>query len=205
MPIFCFIMHTKAEQTTEFIISVVAPIFNKNGFAATSLSDITKATGLTKGAIYGNFRNKEELAIATFNTTVKNMLRRITNHQSKSDSPIKKLLLITDFYRNYYDYSQDLGGCPILNMGVDAKHQNPILFEHVKYTIKKIKSNLSKIIVNGQKLNEIDPKIDPVIYAKKLYAMIMGAIFMTHTMEDTSYLMTTMDQIETMINNELKY
>ncbi|WP_025742137.1 TetR/AcrR family transcriptional regulator [Aquimarina pacifica] len=198
-------MHTKAEQTTEFIISVVAPIFNKNGFAATSLSDITKATGLTKGAIYGNFRNKEELAIATFNTTVKNMLRRITNHQSKSDSPIKKLLLITDFYRNYYDYSQDLGGCPILNMGVDAKHQNPILFEHVKYTIKKIKSNLSKIIVNGQKLNEIDPKIDPVIYAKKLYAMIMGAIFMTHTMEDTSYLMTTMDQIETMINNELKY
>lgn len=197
-------MYTKAEQTTEFIIQTVAPIFNKNGYAATSLSDITKATGLTKGAIYGNFKNKEELAVAAFNTTVKNMLRRITDHQSTSNSPVKKLFLITDFYRNYYNYSQELGGCPVLNMGVDAKHQNPLLFERVKYTIEKIKNNLAKIIEAGQQYNEINPKVDAMLHAKRLYTMIIGAIFMTHTMEDNSYLLETMDQIDTIIHKELK-
>ena len=89
-------MNTKAAQTSAFIIETVAPIFNKNGYAGTSLSDITKATGLTKGAIYGNFKNKEELAVAAFNTTVKKMLRRITEHQSITNSPLEKLFLITE-------------------------------------------------------------------------------------------------------------
>ena len=30
------------------------------GYTGTSLSDIVDATGLTKGAIYGNFANKDE-------------------------------------------------------------------------------------------------------------------------------------------------
>ncbi|WP_062060433.1 TetR/AcrR family transcriptional regulator [Aquimarina longa] len=197
-------MLTKSEQTTEFIIQTVAPIFNKNGYAATSLSDITKATGLTKGAIYGNFKNKEELSIAAFDTTVKNMLRRINTHQSTSDSPLEKLLLITDFYRNYYNYSQELGGCPVLNMGVDAKHQNPLLLERVKYTITKVQNNLAKIIEAGQELQEIHTKIAPLLYAKRVYTMIIGAIFMTHTMEDNNYLLETMNQIDIIIYKELK-
>ncbi|KZS41781.1 malate:quinone oxidoreductase [Aquimarina aggregata] len=197
-------MLTKAKQTSDFIIQTVAPIFNKNGYAATSLSDITKATGLTKGAIYGNFKNKEELAIATFNFTVKNMLRRITDHQSLSNSPIEKLYLITDFYRNYYNYSQELGGCPVLNMGVDSKHQNPSMFQHVKYTIHKIQNNVAKLIEEGKLQNEIKLDIDTILYSKRLYTMIIGAIFMTHTIEDNNYLLETMDQIDQMIHKELK-
>ncbi|MDY8138242.1 TetR/AcrR family transcriptional regulator [Aquimarina sp. 2201CG5-10] len=197
-------MLSKAEQTTEFIIQTVAPIFNKNGYAATSLSDITKATGLTKGAIYGNFKNKEELAIASFTMTVKKMLRRITDHQSLSNSPLEKLFLVTDFYRNYYNYSQELGGCPVLNMGVDAKHQNPALFQYVQYTIDKIQNNVVKLINAGKEVKEIAPEVNSSLYAKRLYTMISGAIFMTHTMEDNSYLLHTMDQIDSMIQNELK-
>ncbi|WP_299902159.1 TetR/AcrR family transcriptional regulator [uncultured Aquimarina sp.] len=196
-------MYTKAEKTTEFIIETVAPIFNKNGYAATSLSDITKATGLTKGAIYGNFKNKEELAVAAFTMTVKSMLRRIKEHQSLSNSPIQKLFLISNFYRNYYNFSQELGGCPVLNMGVDAKHQNSGLFNYVQYTINKIQNNLALLIDQGKELQEIKPNIDSQLYAKRLYTMIIGAIFMTHTMEDNSYLLQTMDQIDTMIQSEL--
>lgn len=197
-------MLTKAEQTTEFIIQTVAPIFNKNGYAATSLSDITKATGLTKGAIYGNFKNKEELAIAAFKMTEGNMIRRIADHQSLSESPIEKLFLVTDFYRNYYNYTQEIGGCPVLNMGVDAKYQIPVLFEHVQFTITRIQNNLAKLIDAGKKHQEIKENADSILYAKRLYSMITGAIFMTHTMEDNSYLLETMDQIDDMIHKQLK-
>lgn len=196
-------MLTKAEQTREYIIQTVAPIFNKNGYAATSLSDITKATGLTKGAIYGNFRNKEELAIAAFDTTVKNMLRRIRDHQSTSNSPLKKLFLISDFYRNYYNYSQEIGGCPVLNMGVDAKHQNYLLFRHVQYTITKIHNNIIKIVEEGKNLKEIKPEVNSLQFAKRLYTIIIGSIFMTHTMEDNNYLNDNMDQVDTMMKQEL--
>ncbi|MFT6687147.1 MAG: TetR/AcrR family transcriptional repressor of nem operon, partial [Saprospiraceae bacterium] len=98
-------MISKSEKTTRFIIEKVAPLFNQKGYAATSMSDITKATGLTKGAIYGNFKNKEAVAIAAFNKNVNDLLKRIAKHQEQSKSPLEKLFLIIDFYKGYYDYS----------------------------------------------------------------------------------------------------
>ena len=77
-------MLTKAEQTTQFIIEKVAPLFNQKGYAATSMSDITRVTGLTKGAIYGNFENKEAIAIAAFDKSVNDLLKRIGKHQEQS-------------------------------------------------------------------------------------------------------------------------
>lgn len=196
-------MLTKAEHTTQFILETVAPIFNRNGYAATSLSDITEATGLTKGAIYGNFKNKEELAIAAFKFNVKGLLKNIGSHLALSESPIQKLFLITDFYRKYYDYSKQLGGCPIINIGVDANNQNTLLLQNVKRVVEKIQDQLATIIENGIEAGEITEEINALHFAKRIDSMIQGAIFMTYTMEDEFYLHDTMNQIDGMITKEL--
>jgi len=135
-------MITKSELTKHYILETVAPIFNKNGYAATSMKDITMATRLTKGAIYGNFENKEDLAISAFKFTVKKLLKDISRYLEKKDSPFEKLLLITDFYRNYYSYSKLNGGCPIINIGVDANNQNTRLLKNVRIVIEKIQDRL---------------------------------------------------------------
>ena len=70
-------MTTKAERTTQYIIETVAPIFNKLGYVGTSMSDLTEATGLTKGALYGNFENKEALAMSAFEYNSKRLLAAI--------------------------------------------------------------------------------------------------------------------------------
>lgn len=197
-------MSTKSQHTKDFIIKTVAPIFNRNGYAATSMSDLVTATGLTKGAIYGNFKNKEELAISAFNFSIKSVLRQITDHQKLSDSPIQKLFLVADFYRNYYDFSQELGGCPVLNIGVDANNQHAKLLSEVQRSIDKIQSNVVKLIELGKAKNEIKATVDAAVFSKKLYTIIQGAIFMAYTMEDTSYLMSTMDQVDQWIHQELK-
>ena len=197
-------MLTKAELTTQYILEIVAPIFNQNGYAATSMSDITNATNLTKGAIYGNFKNKEELAIASFKFTVKNMMKRIAKHLELSNSPIQKLFLISDFYRNYYDYSKQLGGCPVLNIGVDANNQNTKLLDKVREVIERIQDQVATIIEDGIEIGEISSEINAMQYAKRIDSMIQGAVFMTYTMDDEFYLKDTMDQIDQMIHSEIK-
>ena len=79
------IMLTKSEKTTKYIIETVAPIFNKKGYEATSMKDITSATSLTKGAIYGNFKNKEAIAISAFKENVNALLKKIAKHQNQSN------------------------------------------------------------------------------------------------------------------------
>ena len=49
---------SKSLKTKQFILETVAPLFNKNGYHGTSLSTITEATGLTKGALYGILKTR---------------------------------------------------------------------------------------------------------------------------------------------------
>ncbi|WP_299891881.1 TetR/AcrR family transcriptional regulator [uncultured Lacinutrix sp.] len=197
-------MLTKAELTKHFIIETAAPIFNKNGYAATSMSDLTKATGLTKGAIYGNFKNKEALAISCFKYNVKQIMTAIAKHIELSDSPIQKLFLIVDFYRNYYNYTKKMGGCPVVNIGVDANNQNTKLLEKVRIVIERIQDQVATIIENGIEAEEISSEINAMQYTKRIDTMIQGAIFMAHTMNDEFYIKDTMNQIDQMIHNEMK-
>lgn len=197
-------MLTKSELTKQHIIEVSAPIFNQNGYAATSLSDITNATKLTKGAIYGNFKNKEDLAYSCFKYMFSYLMKPLSEHLKKNKSPIKKLFLITDFYRNYYPFSKKIGGCPIINIGVDANNRNSELIKKVRDVIQRIQDKLCTIIEDGIEAHEISSEINAMLYAKRIDTIIQGAIFMTYTMNDEFYIKDAMNYLDQIINNELK-
>ena len=197
-------MLTKAEQTTQFILDTVSPIFNKKGYSATSMNDITEATGLTKGAIYGNFKNKEDLALAAFNHNIRFIIDKITVILTEIDSPLAKLHALTNFYRNYYKNNINFGGCPILNVGIDANNTNPQLFERVKYVTHKLQNSISQIIEEGILKKEIKSNIDADIYGGRIFSFIEGSVFMSVLLKDDKYLLDMMNHVDNMILNELQ-
>lgn len=196
-------MSTKAAITTQFIIETAAPIFNKYGYAATSLSTLTKVTGLTKGAIYGNFTNKEDLAIKCFNYNIKRLFKALMMTVDGIESATGKLFAIVDFYRDYYEYSQRFGGCPIINVGVDSNNQNTALISHVRKTIKRFHVYIADIIDLGKEQGEIKKDIDSMEWSIRIDSMIQGATFMTTTMDDNRYVIDVMNQLDAIIKNEL--
>lgn len=51
-----------AEQTRQRVVAAARRLFAEKGFFATSTSDIVEAAGVgTRGALYGHFKNREEL------------------------------------------------------------------------------------------------------------------------------------------------
>ncbi|MBV9041173.1 MAG: TetR/AcrR family transcriptional regulator [Acidimicrobiia bacterium] len=54
----------KKAQTRERLIEAAARVFAEKGFAESSLDEVADAAGLTKGAVYSNFENKEALVAA---------------------------------------------------------------------------------------------------------------------------------------------
>ncbi|QLE00049.1 TetR/AcrR family transcriptional regulator [Galbibacter sp. BG1] len=197
-------MTTKAEKTTQFIIKTVAPIFNKKGYSATSLSDITKATGLTKGAIYGNFKNKEELALHVFEYNSNVITSRIEQYMDKGSTPLERLLYLVRFYKNYYDFTSNFGGCPIVNTGVDAYNMFPELLVKVQETIHKIEGYMSAEIEEGKRIGEIRNTINGDVYSKRFFSLINGAIFMSQTTHNKSYTTDCVNVIIDTINQRFK-
>ena len=182
---------------------MVAPIFNKHGYSGTSMSDLTKATSLTKGAIYGNFKNKEELAILAFTYNVQRVVDQIKVHLSQTKSPIQQLYKLTSFYRSYRIFTMENGGCPVINIGVDANHDNMILLVKVREVITRLQRGIAKMILAGIEAGEIKESVDAEKYGRYFFTIIEGGVFLMTTMDDDRFLTESMDRIDDIITKEL--
>ncbi len=197
-------MSTKAERTTDFIIKTVAPIFNKHGYIGTSMSDLTEATGLTKGALYGNFENKEALALSAFEYNRKLLLDAIDDRLSIPGTSLERLSNLTEFYKKYDSFSASMGGCPVLNIGIDAQHNNKLLAAASKETIKEIEGKIALVLENGLNNGELKIPVTPLQFAKQMFTMLQGAIAMATVTQDRKYLLNTVAYLEILMKRELK-
>ncbi|WP_424184637.1 TetR/AcrR family transcriptional regulator [Actinokineospora sp. G85] len=50
-------------RTRELLIATAKDLFLRDGYHATSLEKVAEAAGFSKGAVYSNFRNKDELCL----------------------------------------------------------------------------------------------------------------------------------------------
>ncbi len=58
----------KRARTKKRLIEAAAAVIAEKGFDRASLEDIAVLAGMTRGAVYGNFKNKEELFMALIET-----------------------------------------------------------------------------------------------------------------------------------------
>lgn len=186
-------------NTSEFILDKVAPIFNKQGYVGTSLSDITNATGLTKGAIYCNFENKEDLALKSFQLNVNVAIKPLFRLIASTQGSINKLYAVTDYHRGYYDLVKDRGGCPMLRVSVDTKFINPLLFEEAQKLSQRFTTGLRNIIEEGIDSNEIKKDTHPLQYAKVILSLIEGSSLLAFIHDDQTYITNAMDYIDNSI------
>lgn len=191
-------------NTSDIILNKVAPLFNKQGYVGTSLTDITKATGLTKGAIYCNFTNKEDLALQSFQLNINLAITPLFKLVSSKQGSINKLQTITEYQRSYYDLVIDIGGCPMLRAGVDTKFINPLLFKAAQNLSQKFTIGLTNIINDGIINNEIHQNTDAVQYAKIILSLIEGSSLLSFTHNDPSYIYNAMDFIDSTIIESIR-
>lgn len=171
-------------KTKELIVSSAITIFNRKGYRATSLSDITKATGMTKGAIYGNFHNKDAVAVASFEYATLTILNGLRNRIQQANTAPLKLKAILSYYENYLDNPPIEGGCPVINTSVEADDEHPLLREKAVSTIKMIKDSLKKIVSRGIQENQLRQGIDIDLYANMFYSTIKGALLIARVEGD---------------------
>jgi AcrR family transcriptional regulator len=101
---------TKRARTRETLVSAAAALFQARGIDAVSLDEVAAHAGLTKGAIYGNFENKEDLVFAVavdygrrpkpiFNADepiAQQLKRLVADASAKTPGQLKRLAFLTE-------------------------------------------------------------------------------------------------------------
>jgi TetR/AcrR family transcriptional repressor of nem operon len=193
---------SKAEHTRNFIIETTAGIFNKQGYAGTSMSDLTFATGLTKGSIYGNFENKEAVALAAFDYNYAKIAQAVADEIGKAENYHDKLMAYARVYKNVIR-GMSKGGCPILNTATEADDTNGPLRDKAAHVVIRWERNVSHLIQQGITTGEFKTDVNVRQTALSIIALIEGGVMISKVTGDS----TAMDAILTtaeMLISQLK-
>ena len=177
-------MARNPEQTKKLIIERSLPIFNTKGYNAASISDITSATGITKGAIYGNFKNKDEVATAVFDRAVEIVTGALARRIRRAETAPAKLLTMLYYYEDFIQNPPIEGGCPILNISIEADDNLPFLRAKVIRSIALMKDSIVKMINRGILEGQIRTGTDAEEFANFLFVSIEGAVSLSRVEGD---------------------
>lgn len=191
---------SKAEKTRQYIIEKTAPVFNKKGYAGTSLNDIIGQTGLTKGSIYGNFENKDEVALAAFEYNVNKVSNLFRDEIRKQETFREKLLVYPRQYEKFLKHPFPDGGCPILNTSIEADDTHPLLKAKALAAFTNWKSAIIRLIEKGIERKEFKKSTNAEETAIAIIALIEGGIMITKLTGKTNYIKSITQQVTDLIN-----
>jgi len=167
------------EVTKQLIVEKAISLFNTQGYRATSLSDITKAAGITKGAIYGNFKNKDEVAEASFEYAIEVVMQEMKERISAAPTAPLKLKAIVNYHEEYIKSPPFSGGCPIINTSVEADDNYPQLRSKAIRSVGIMKTSITKILARGIREGQIDASVNAEAIGMMIYTSIQGAIVLS--------------------------
>lgn len=192
---------SKAERTKQFIIEKTAPIFNTKGYAGTSINDLINATGLTKGSIYGNFENKDEVALAAFDYNFEQVVIYIRSKMDARNAIIEKLMVYPETYRNYLTLPFLSSGCPITNTSAEADDTHLLLKAKAANAFVFWRNSLEQHLKFGIETKEIKPDVNINEFVSVFMSLIQGGVMQAKTTGKITALNATMDFLERMITD----
>ncbi len=88
----------RTKETRDLLLRSAETIFVRDGYERAELGEIAALAGRTKGAIYGQFKNKEDLFIALFAERMRFQADRMYEKLAGSNDVEKNIMLFREFY-----------------------------------------------------------------------------------------------------------
>lgn len=188
------------DQTREKILSRSGILFNTRGYEATSISDITTATGYTKGAIYRHFKSKAHLEKKTLSYLSSVMFEKLRAVVKTELTAGNKLRAVFRYFESYVSNPPLKGGCPLMNAAIEADDANPALRKEALRILDVLGESLTHIFQNGLRYKQIKKDIDPQYYATIIIASLEGAIMMSKLRGNNRDIRKIVTHLETLVS-----
>ncbi len=179
---------SKAQQTKARIVHQAAELFNRKGYAGSSIADVMQATGLKKGGIYNHFKSKDELALAAFDYAVNLMSKEVWQAVKTKRNAIERLQALASAYLIYIDKPPIAGGCPILNTAIEADDLDSPLRDRALAAINSWRGLIVRIIQKGIRKQEVRSTVEADTVATIIICTIEGAIMMSQLEKNPIHL-----------------
>lgn len=167
----------QGESTITRILNQAMRLFLEKGYHGTSIDDITKAAGITKGALYWHYEGKEDLLKKIIQKWEKDFLdeliRKVDEVNGGAADKFEKMFKYTAAFA-YYNRELCASFTMLATELVGAHHRIESQFRRI---YKKYQRFLSNLILQAKKEKVFKKEIDADLGALVIMAFHDGILF----------------------------
>ncbi len=166
----------RRHESTEAVLAAALDMFVQQGYAATSMADIAARAGLTKGAVYHYFKDKESLLLALLDRSESTLYEpAFLEIRASNGNAQDQLAMFLNWVARAGGENKELMLLPVLvsleffGFGNDAERR-------VRQMYDRLHAELERILKLGQAGGAFDDEADASTLAVSLVAMIDGLL-----------------------------
>ena len=182
----------KGRRTRDQIVAAAAATIHERGVAATTLSDVREAAGVSSSQLYHYFADKQDLVRGV----VEHRVQGVVEHQRALD------ISTLDAFRRW---RQDLvasngaregtGGCPLGSLGADLAETDAVGRERVALGFRQWAQVIEQGLDDMRIAGELPRDQDTGQLAVGILAALQGGLLLSQVDRDPSALAAALDSV----------
>jgi AcrR family transcriptional regulator len=167
-------------ETRRRILEVAAEAFAERGYVGTSLNDVLKASGVTKGGFYFHFPSKEALALATLRHKQEQWSAAVMAAVLRRPRAVEQLDAMVDALCDLHE--QDPTCRAVSRLCTEMSEEHPELRPQLTPQFTTWVDVVASVIRKGQDEGDIRPEVEPAVVAEVAVASFIGLETISETL-----------------------
>ncbi len=168
-----------AEKTRNGILNAALDLIYEQGYSATNLNDIAEHLGMTRGAVYWHFKNKQEL----FLSLIKNIDSQIDKQLTKKAMTVSSLDDLYDFFIYYAEIiltdDRNYKYLTILMLKIEWNAELDEVVKVYRKQTEELEEFCFQILHKASKKKKLNPELDIQLTSRALTALVDGCLLTT--------------------------
>lgn len=183
------------ERSKQIIVESALKQVHRKGFMAASLNDILPETGLTRGALYYHFPNKQALGLELLAWIEQQIKKTWVTPLEDCEDQLATLIGLVRSTCTAVGDDEICLGCPLNNLAQEMSAIDEDFRLRVAGIFDLWRQALAESLRRGQRNGQIHPAVDPLSTATFLVSAITGARGLAKTMKSKEVLTVCSDNL----------
>ena len=172
--------HRDSEHTRALLLDAASKEIHQHGFQAANLDRILTSAGVTKGALYYHFPNKQALGIAVIREVIKGVLQRqMVDPLLAQEDPIDALIRMVEGRMDEFDTTEAAFGCPLNNLIQEMSPVDEDFRKRLLSILEQSRQAIASTLERGKAMGQVRQNVACDEAAMFIMASIEGALGIT--------------------------
>lgn len=149
-------------------------VFGERGYHATSIGDLSDATGLTQGSIYKAFKDKRAVFLAAFDRNRAVRGEKLARAIAGGTTGLERIRNALAFYAEASHGAEGLQGCLIVGSATELAIFDAEVARRVEAAFDRNEALIVELIEQGRADGSIPARIDSEATARLILCVLQG-------------------------------